>query len=141
MLAAGDVHGGVTRQYYMAAERELFNHIPLGADACDGTLQPLDSGGAARAFNNASAETVGSQRFRATFFQYTDATFTTRKVSPSIRNLLHAHHACCPCFCARASAIQYLKLRQPNCASCSLWQGNEEKGLCHDVSYIKAPLT
>ena len=79
-LAAGDVLGGVTRQYYMAAERQLWDHIPLGADACGGALQPLVGEGAARAFNNASTSAVGSQRFRATFYEYTDATFTTRKV-------------------------------------------------------------
>ena len=103
----------MTRQYYMAAERELFNHIPLGADACDGMLQPLDSGGAARAFNNATTETVGSQRFRATFFEYTDASFTTRKVWPQ-----HPQSAtCAPCMLsflfARASVMQYLNRQQP----------------------------
>ena len=81
----------------MAAERELWNHIPLGANACDGTLQPLDGEGAARAFNNAFTSTVGSRRFRATFYEYTDATFTTRKVSPSTHCLICAYHACCPC--------------------------------------------
>lgn len=85
----------MTRQYYMAAERELFNHIPLGADACDGTLQPLDSAGAARAFNDASTDTVGSQRFRATFFEYTDATFTTRKVCHSTSYSLRGFRDVC----------------------------------------------
>ena len=81
----------------MTAERELWNHIPLGADACAGTLQPLEGESAARAFNNASTSTVGSQRFRATFYEYTDATFTTRKVIPWHPLLIQACHACCPC--------------------------------------------
>ena len=82
--AAGVVPGGVTRQYYIAAERRLFAHIPLGASACNGGLEPLNGEGALRAFSNASLSTVGSRRFRATFFEYTDATFATRKVRPHI---------------------------------------------------------
>ena len=75
--------GGVLRQYYIAAERHLWDHIPLQADACSGALQPLEGDNAARAFNNVSASNIGSKRWRASFFEYTGANFTTRKVRPA----------------------------------------------------------
>ena len=71
------------RQYYIAAERHLWDHIPLQADACSGALQPLTGENAARAFNNVSASNIGSKRWRASFFEYTGANFTTRKVRPA----------------------------------------------------------
>lgn len=116
----------------MTAERELWNHIPLAAKACDGALQPLDGKGAARAFNNASASTVGSARFRATFYEYTDATFTTRKVRRSTHCLIHAYCACCPCHMLprpvlRAQSAARPALQQPNTAS---------HGHCHKVVAI-----
>ena len=65
--------GGVVRQYYIAAERQLWDHIPQKTDACSGVPQPLTGDNALRAFNNASLGTIGSQRWRGTFYEYTDA--------------------------------------------------------------------
>ena len=77
------------RQYYIAAERQLWNHIPQRVDACSGAPQPLTGDSALRAFNNASLGTIGSQRWRGTFYEYTDASFATRKVCDSLRSLLN----------------------------------------------------
>ena len=73
----------MVRQYYIAAERQLWDHIPQKADACSGGLQPLTGDNALRASNNASLGTIGSQRWRGTFYEYTDATFAARKVCDS----------------------------------------------------------
>ena len=87
---AGEVwDGGVVRKYYIAAERQLWDHIPQKADACSGAPQPLAGDAALRAFNNASAGTIGSQRWRGTFYEYTDASFATRKVCDSPRSALN----------------------------------------------------
>ena len=80
--------GGVVRQYYIAAERQLWDHIPQKADACSGAPQPLTEDNALRAFNNASLGTIGSQRWRGTFYEYTDASFATRKVCDSLGSVL-----------------------------------------------------
>ena len=86
---AGEVwDGGVVRQYYVAAERQLWDHIPVGAGACSGAPQPLTGDAALRAFNNASVGTIGSQRWRGTFYEYTDASFATRKVCDGLGSVL-----------------------------------------------------
>lgn len=83
-LAASVIGGarltGVTRSYYMAAEKVLWDYAPLGGDACSGSLQPFSDAGLVRTQNNASAGQIGSRRYRAIYVEYTDATFSVRKV-------------------------------------------------------------
>ncbi|CAL8466619.1 g6155 [Coccomyxa elongata] len=70
---------GVTRNYYMAAEKVLWDYAPLGGDACSGGLQPFSEEGLVRTENNVSAGQIGSRRYRAVYVEYTDATFSVRK--------------------------------------------------------------
>lgn len=72
---------GVTRDYYIATEKVLWDYAPLGGDACSGSLQPWSEAGAVRAENNATTGQIGSRRFRAIYVEYTDATFAVKKVS------------------------------------------------------------
>lgn len=72
--------GGAVRQYYIAAEKVLWDFAPLGGNACSGTVRPFNAYGAAHAVRNASLHQIGSKRWRAHYVEYTDATFTQRKV-------------------------------------------------------------
>lgn len=81
--AAKPALAGATRSYYVAAEKVLWDYAPLGGDACSGSLQPFSDVGAAKAVNNATMGQIGSRRYRAMYVEYTDATFTVRKVRPS----------------------------------------------------------
>ncbi len=83
-LAASVIGGanlmGVSRNYYMAAEKVLWDYAPLGGDACSGSLQPFIDEVLTRTQNNASAGQIGSRRYRAMYVEYTDATFSVKKV-------------------------------------------------------------
>ena len=79
---------GVTRDYYVAAEKVLWDYAPLGGDACSGSLQPFSEAGAVRAANNATEGQIGSRRFRAMYVEYTDTSFAVKKVSVVILSLL-----------------------------------------------------
>ena len=82
----GDVQPkGVMRDYYVAAEKVLWDYAPLGGDACSGSLQPWSEAGAVRAENNATTGQIGSRRYRAIYVEYTDATFAVKKVSDAFR--------------------------------------------------------
>lgn len=79
-VIGGENLTGVTRSYYMAAEKVLWDYAPLGGDACSSSLQPFNDEGLVRTENNASAGQIGSRRYRAIYVEYTDATFSVRKV-------------------------------------------------------------
>lgn len=69
----------------------LWDFAPLGGNACSGTVKPFSAYGAAHAVHNASLHQIGSKRWRAQYVEYTDATFTQRKVRfcPSYRCTVH----------------------------------------------------
>ena len=88
VLSSGDAgfnsSVGAVRQYYVAAEKVLWDFAPLGGNACSGGMTPLNAYGAAHVVHNASRGHIGSKRWRAHYIEYTDATFTQRKVLQSV---------------------------------------------------------
>ena len=103
---------GVTRDYYVAAEKVLWDYAPLGGDACSGSLQPFTEAGAIRAANNVTAGQAGSRRYRAMYVEYTDASFTVKKVD-CLRFL-------CACFCADMASRQ-ARGKFSVGGNCALW--------------------
>ncbi len=62
----------------MAAVQEEWDYTPLGGDMCSGSLVNFTEEGAA--VFEAGTERIGSKYLKARFVEYTDASFTQRKV-------------------------------------------------------------
>src|SRR5262249_7227033 len=66
------------RTYYLCAEEIDWDYTPDGKDMMMG----MDFDGYSKAFTEHSEKRIGHTYRKAVFYEYTDATFTTRKARP-----------------------------------------------------------
>jgi len=70
--------GGQVRTYYVAAEETDWDYAPLGIDIMTG--RPFE--GTSAAYTQPGPKAIGHVYRKAIYREYTDATFTTRKLRP-----------------------------------------------------------
>lgn len=71
---------GDTIEYFIASNEVEWDYAPHGQDMCGSEPQPFSDDAAAQLIANNYTLTIGSKQMKAVFEEYTDATFTTKKV-------------------------------------------------------------
>src|SRR5437870_4535669 len=72
---AGNSQPGQVRTYYLAAEEQVWDYAPTGANQVTG--EPFDE--EARVFTANGPDRIGTRYLKALYVEYTDAGFTTVK--------------------------------------------------------------
>ena len=67
----------------------MWDYAPHKMDMCSGAPQPFDDASSVFVQPSNFSLQMGSQMQKALFFEYTDATFTTRKVHPAHGQMLY----------------------------------------------------
>lgn len=71
-------HTKQTREYFIAAEEVLWDYAPFGGEMCGGSLVNFSDN--AKTFVEAGPGKIGRKFVKALYVEYTDATFTQKKV-------------------------------------------------------------
>lgn len=66
------------RDYYIAAEEVVWDYAPFGGEMCGGSLVNFSDNAAT--FVKAGPTSIGRRYVKALYVEYTDATFTQKKV-------------------------------------------------------------
>jgi hypothetical protein len=74
-----------TREYFIAAEPEVWDYVPFGGEMCGGSKVNFSDN--AKTFLEPGPDRIGNKYLKALYVEYTDATFKTRKVSTWQSNL------------------------------------------------------
>eukprot|EP00775_Hariotina_reticulata_P011260 gene11260-11409_t len=69
---------GKTREYFIAAVQDEWNYVPFGGEMCGASNVSFSD--AAKTFVEPGPDRVGSKYIKALYKEYTDATFTQKKV-------------------------------------------------------------
>lgn len=67
-----------TREYFIAAEEEVWDYVPFGGEMCGGSKVNFSDN--AKTFVQPGPDRVGNKYLKARYVEYTDATFTQKKV-------------------------------------------------------------
>lgn len=67
-----------TREYFIAAIEQVWDYVPFGGEMCGGSKVNFSDN--AKTFVEAGPNRIGSKYQKAVYVEYTDATFTQRKV-------------------------------------------------------------
>lgn len=70
-----------TREYFIAAVEEVWDYAPFGGEMCGGSLVNFSDN--AKTFLEPGPDRVGRKYVKALYVEYTDATFTQKKVGPA----------------------------------------------------------
>lgn len=85
------------REYFIAALEDVWDYAPAGMESCG--AKPAEPGDTAKGFLVASASGLGRRHIKAQYVEFTDATFTKRKVrlQPWLSQRFHCcrHHGAC----------------------------------------------
>eukprot|EP00878_Enallax_costatus_P001155 GHUV01001296.1.p1 GENE.GHUV01001296.1~~GHUV01001296.1.p1 ORF type:complete len:885 (+),score=249.43 GHUV01001296.1:1539-4193(+) len=68
---------GKTREYFIAAEEEVWDYVPFGGEMCGGSKVNFSDN--AKTFLEPGPDRVGNKYLKARYVEYTDATFTQKK--------------------------------------------------------------
>jgi hypothetical protein len=68
-----------TREYFIAAEEVVWDYAPFNGEMCGGSLVNFSDN--AKTFVEAGPDRIGRKYIKALYVEYTDATFTQKKVS------------------------------------------------------------
>ena len=66
------------REYFIAALEDVWDYAPAGMESCGS--KPAEPGDTAKGFLMASSSGLGRRHIKAQYVEFTDATFTKRKV-------------------------------------------------------------
>ena len=92
-LCAGDVI-----QYYLAANEVEWDYTPSAADMCSGSPENFSDAAAAQLTPSNFTLNIGSKQMKVMYEEYTDSTFTTKKVNQHV-NLV----GCWSCYNVKAT--------------------------------------